>query len=278
MTELTIYQHITIEDALCHRTGYPRHDLAIGNSSLETVRKLRHLPLSAEPRTKFQYTNTMWTVAGVLISTLTGLDLGAFFHTHLWAPMGMNETFLAPYDPRFAPSGLYLADAYLWDKRAGVYVKSKDDYLLVRGDEAAGAVLSNVLDYSRYLRVMMAESGPISKKAHRELKRPRTFHDFNVEMFGPAPLFYGLGWMGTVFEGEQIYWHTGTIMPFVTFMVIVPARGYGIVTMANSWSKVRELVTYRILYDLFGVDEGRRRDFEKLYVRKLACLPLGSWC
>lgn len=234
--------------------------------------------MSAEPRTKFQYNNMMWNVAGVLISTLTGLDLSAFFHKHLWTPMGMNETFLATYDPLFEPSGQYLADGYMWDKRAGVYVKTDEAGELMRGDEGAGAILSNVLDYSKYLRVMMAEGGPMSKKGHRELKRPRTIHNMNAEMFGPAPLFYGLGWMGTVFEGEQIYWHTGTNVPFVTFMVIVPARGYGIVTMANSWSKVRELVTYRILYDLFGVDEERRRDFEKLYVVQLhLSFHLDAW-
>lgn len=181
--------------------------------------------------------------------------------------MGMTETFLGPYDPLFAPSGLYLADSYAWDKRARIYVRSEDANEGIRADEGAGAVISNVLDYSRYLRVMIAEDEPISKAGHRELKRPRTFHEMNVAMFGPAPIFYGLGWMGTVFEGEQIFWHTGTVVPFVTFMLIVPGREYGIVTMANSWSKVRELVTYRILYDLLGVDEGRRRDFEKLYAR-----------
>lgn len=228
------------------------------------MRKLRYLPLSAEPRTRFQYNNMMYATAGVLITELTGLDLGVFFHKYLWTPMGMNETFFAAYDPLLNTSGLVLADSYFWINRTGSYVKSSDLSEALRGDEGAGAVLSNVLDYTKYLRVMMAEAGPISKAGHRELKRPRTFHNLNEAMFGPGPLFYGLGWMGAVFEGELIYWHTGTVAPFVTFMVIVPSRGYGIVVLVNSWSKVRELVTYRILYDLFGVDEGRRRNFEKL--------------
>lgn len=212
----------------------------------------------------------MFTVAGYLISRLTGLDLGEFLHTHLWTPMGMHETFFASYDPIFKSSGLSIADSYLWEASTRSFARNSEfdrgDGDAFRGDEGAGAVISNVLDYVKYLRVMMAEAGPISKAGHRELKKPRTFHDFNVAMFGPGPLFYGLGWMGSIFEGEQVYWHTGTVTSFVTFMVMVPNREYGIVVMANSGSKVRELVTYRILYDLFGVEERKRRDFEELYV------------
>lgn len=226
--------------------------------------------MSAEPRTKFQYNNIMFAAAGQIITKLTGLELGDFFHKYLWTPMGMNETFLGEYDPIFKSSGLSMADSYLWEPSSESFVKNiefdRGGGDLMRGDEGAGGVISNILDYVKYLRVMMAEAGPISKAGHRELKKPRIFHSLNEAMFNPGPIFYGLGWAGSVFEGEQIYWHTGTVTSFVTFMVMVPEREYGIVVLANSYSKVRELITYRILYDLFEVDEGKRRDFEKLYV------------
>lgn len=231
--------------------------------------------MSAEPRTKFQYNDMMFAAAGQIITQLTGLELGEFLHKYLWTPMGMNETFLGEYDPIFKSSGRSIADSYLWEPSSESFVKNIEFDCggdLMRGDEGAGAVISNILDYVKYLRVMMAEAGPISKAGYRELKKPRIFHSFNEAMFSPSPIFYGLGWAGSVFEGEQIYWHTGTMTSFVTFMVMVPEREYGIVVLANAYSKVRELITYRILYDLFEVDEGRRRDFEKLYVgRHIFC-------
>lgn len=253
--------HITLEDSLCHRTGYPRHDLAIGNDTREMIRSLRHLPMSAEPRTRFQYNNMMFGAAGYLISKLTGSTLGGFFHRYLWGPMGMNETFLNLNDPSLEASRLSVADGYWWLDSTGGYVKQPMRTWEVLADEGAGAVLSNVVDYAKYLRVMMAEAGPVSRAGHRELKRPRMFTDFEQGMF-VGPVTYGLGWMSGIFEGEQVYFHTGTVTPFVTFMLMVPSKSYGIVTMANSYSKVRELVTYRILYDLFGVDENKRRDLE----------------
>lgn len=225
------------------------------------IRSLRHLPMSAEPRARFRYNNMMFGAAGHLISKLTGSTLGRFFHIYLWDPMDMNETFLHLDDPLLEASRLPVADGYWWLNSTGEYVRQPMRTWEVLADEGAGAVLSNVLDYAKYLRVMMAEAGPVSKAGHRELKRPRMFTEFEKGMF-VGPVTYGLGWMSGIFEGEQVYFYTGTVTPFVTFMLMVPSKGYGIVTMANAYSKVRELVTYRILYDLFGVDEERRRDLE----------------
>lgn len=209
----------------------------------------------------------MFVVAGHALTTLTGLDLTTFLHTHLWAPMDMHETFLEIYDPWLigTPHGRNLtrASSYAWahERQAYVLDTTLDGHLY--GLAAAGAVYSNVADYTKYLRIMLAEAGPISKKGHTELKTPRSFMDFNKEMFiGPTREWYGLGWMAGVFEGEHVYWHTGTVNNMVTYMLMVPAREIGIVVMANSHSKVRELVTWRMLYDLFGVEEERRPDHE----------------
>lgn len=259
--------HITLEDALSHRTGYPSHDLAVGaagdGDTRSVVRSLRDLPMSKEPRTAFQYNNMMWAAAGYLVTTLSGSGLGAFFRRYLWGPMGMDETFLGDWDPRLVSSGLELADGYWWVNSTSKYVMQPRETTSfgVRADEGGGAVVSNVLDYTKYLRVMMAEAGPISKAGHRELKSPRSFHDFHQDLF-VGPVTYGLGWMSGVFEGHQVFYHTGTVTPFVTFMMIIPSKNQGIVVMANGISHVRELVTYRILYDLFDVEESRRKDFE----------------
>ncbi|RYO91802.1 hypothetical protein DL762_002021 [Monosporascus cannonballus] len=57
--------HITVDDALSHRTGYPRHDPAVTGSARNSVRNLRNLPMSAEPQAGYQYSNkiTEWCVS-----------------------------------------------------------------------------------------------------------------------------------------------------------------------------------------------------------------------
>lgn len=179
--------------------------------------------------------------------------------------MGMEETFLQEADPLLKESGLELAEGYWWVNATGRYVKTPNVGKFVLADGGAGGVISNVLDYTKYLRIMMAEGGPISKAGHRELKTPRTFYDSNKNLF-VGPVTYGLGWASGVLADHQVYFHTGTINTFATFMAMVPSKNYGVVVMTNSNSYVRELVTYRVLYDLLGVEDDKRYDFETQYV------------
>ncbi|KAL4933477.1 uncharacterized protein BDV17DRAFT_110754 [Aspergillus undulatus] len=68
--------HITVEDALSHRTGMPCHLKHFGpKGSKQTVkdgaRQLRYLPLTAELRAKYMYNNLMYTAVSHAIETIT---------------------------------------------------------------------------------------------------------------------------------------------------------------------------------------------------------------
>jgi len=102
--------HVTIEDALSHRTGMPRHDFSYGGINekgkkrgvVDGVRSLRNLPLTKGLRTTFQYCNLMFVVASHVIETLTGVWLGDFLRERIWEPLGMNSTVcLLPQPPFF---------------------------------------------------------------------------------------------------------------------------------------------------------------------------------
>ncbi|KAH8648644.1 beta-lactamase/transpeptidase-like protein [Xylariales sp. PMI_506] len=243
-------KHITIEDALSHRTGYPGHTLGINNTSpREAVRRLRHLPMSAEPRTTYQYSNYMFTAVGHLIETLTGQQwLGDFFRDRIWAPLGMHHTYLTREDAE--ASGLQLAGEFRWhnDTESFVHVPHLPNG---RGREAAGMVISNVQDYALYLRAMMAESGPLSKAGHAAIKEPRTIMGYG----GPAytgPMYYGFGWAGGVIEGEPFWFHNGQIREHVSQMWMFPERDFALVTLANADSPAPDIIAWKLIYDVLG--------------------------
>ena len=93
-------EHVTIEDALSHRSGMPRHDISYGGTDekgekrgvRDLVRSLRDLPLSAPLRTKFQYCNMMYVTVSHVIESLTGVWLGDFLKDNIWEPLGMQST------------------------------------------------------------------------------------------------------------------------------------------------------------------------------------------
>lgn len=92
--------HVTIEDALSHRTGMPRHDFSYGGVDergekrdvRDLVRSLRELPVSAGVRVRFQYCNMMFVVVSYVVERLMGVWLGDFLRERIWEPLGMRST------------------------------------------------------------------------------------------------------------------------------------------------------------------------------------------
>ncbi|OHF02933.1 penicillin-binding protein [Colletotrichum orchidophilum] len=253
--------HITVEDALSHRTGYPRHDLAPATTAQETARLLRHLPMTAEPRTTFQYNNKMFGVMGYLIEVLTGSWLGDFFREYLWEPMGMNETFFSLGDAK--RSGLVLANEYYYNPVDGSYLEMPHEPF--SAEEGAGSVVSNVLDYAKYLRVMMAESAPISKAGHREVKTPRTLVAASMAPF-TGPVSYALGWNTAILGGEQVYFHSGGVNMFISMMMMIPSRQIGVVVFTNTDVKAPQVIANHILSEHLGIPENKRPDMNRQYM------------
>lgn len=253
--------HVTVEDALSHRTGYAGHTMGINNSDpRECVRRLRHLPMSAEPRTTWQYSNYMFTAVGHAIETLTGQWLGDFFRERLWSPMGMNSTYLRREDAETAGNNS-LAAEYWWDWEAQSYVEVPH-LPHGRGREGAGMIISNVEDYARYLRHMMAESPPLSEAGHAEIKKARTVMPGGRRASSPytGPQFYSLGWSGGVIEGREFWSHNGRIREHVSEMWMFPSLGFGLILLinANQPSATSE-IAWKIIYDRLGVEPERRR-------------------
>ena len=91
--------HITIEDALSHRSGLPAHDSSYGGfhdgkkaTVKDTVRDLRYLSMTTEPRTRFQYCNLMFVTASHVVESLTAVWLGDFLRERIWEPLDMKST------------------------------------------------------------------------------------------------------------------------------------------------------------------------------------------
>ncbi|KAK4454862.1 D-aminopeptidase [Podospora aff. communis PSN243] len=283
-------EHITIRDALSHRTGYPPHDFVSWSDPEAATRGLRNLPMSAEPRAKYQYSNQLVTAVGYLITRLyypgetfrrwPGL-LGIIFRDKLWYPMGMMFTHLAtqfPYNSPSVPLPAALADE-LW------YHNDSDSHVIVphsshAGHEGAGMVISCVADYAKYLRYMMSSSSssardPISAAGKAAMKAPQMAMDNASYPPFTGPLYYGMGWAGGVLEGEEIWFHNGQMREHRTELWMVPSRQFGVVIMANANTPAIEVVLWRILFDFFNVPESRRVDMEEKGRKRAAATTRG---
>ncbi|ROW03036.1 hypothetical protein VMCG_05697 [Cytospora schulzeri] len=306
--------HITLEDALSHRTGLPRHDKAsmhrISSTTTTTtttnndndnttsriatirddVRALRYLPLNAPPRTKWQYCNHMYVVATHAIETLTGGRwLGDVLREWIWAPLGMHGTYFSLGDAAAAPE--HLADGYAWDRTAGrdgggggggggfirVAPMPTDE---VGG---AGSVMSSVVDYTKWIRSLLREDGPVPKEGHRAFKTPRMIvspgdalppssasgekNKKNKDPFD-SPFMYALGWETASYRGHKFWAHSGGMHAYGAEVYFFPDLDFGVVTFGNTAVTSNGLglvLLWGLVDDKLGVPEEDRHDWASGY-------------
>lgn len=271
-------QHITIEDALSHRSGMPGHELSYGDNNTsvrETVRSLRHLPLTKELRTTYQYSNLMFIVVAHVIETLTGSWLGDFLEERIWRPLAMHSTFFCLDDAlqvdQDQSSEVKLAHGYRWDNDSLAFVDVPwSNVPLISG---AGNMISNVLDYSKWIRCMIDRSGPMSPSGHRALVSAHSIaipegvppSPFGLSFTGP--ILYGFGWILTVYRGEPVVMHAGGINGFGSYVIYLPDRRWGFVALSNSLgtSTLMELqLAFQLIEDLLETPKKDRLDWENV--------------
>jgi CubicO group peptidase (beta-lactamase class C family) len=277
--------HVNLEDALSHRTGMPRHDLSYGapNATLaDAVGNLRHLPMTAELREKWQYCNMMFMVVSHVIERITGRWLGDVFRERIWGPLGMHSTFLSLADAREAAGkgGPQLAVGYAWDDDRKVY--RRKEYTDVPIISGAGNTISNVIDYAKYMRAMLAMDDTIlSEKSYRELRTPRALAaaEYNHSRIVTGPSTYSLAWDISVYRGYEIFAHSGSIGGFGAQMAYIPELGdsVGLSLMTNTASQgnmVAQILMVALIDDMLGVSEADRVDlvseFDELLEKRRA--------
>lgn len=256
-------QHLTLEDAVSHRTGMTRHD---GSSRWDpenprgivrdAVRNLRNLPMHIEPRTEFRYCNLFYTVLSHVIETLTGQWLGDVMKEHIWEPLGMNSTYLELEDAKAAPE--HLSQGYIWHEDAQALKPLP--YVPSGGLNGAGAIISNVLDYSKWMRCLLNEGQPFSEAVHKEIRRPRMVA--NIGTFAKKPT-YSLSWVRATLYGKTVYWHSGSTLTHAALVYWFPDDNYGVTIFVNSVNPLMEMLILRLIEDRFQVPEDERADVEK---------------
>lgn len=262
--------HVTIEDALSHRSGMPRHDFSYGGLNVtvrNVVQNLRHLPMTAEIRTRFQYCNMMYMAISHFIETWTGMWLGDFLRKRIYEPLSMSSTFFSLSDAQkvAASGGPSLATPYYWTNKTKEY--NSIPWMDAPQESGCGATISNVLDYAKWLRCMMTSSAPLSQAGHHALRSPRIISGLDIEESTGFRGFeaYALGWEISNYRGEVMAWHTGGVPGFSSLMLYFPRLQWGVTMMANvGVGAAIQVLMFKMVDDMLGVLEQERFNWATL--------------
>ncbi|KAK0628928.1 beta-lactamase/transpeptidase-like protein [Bombardia bombarda] len=276
--------HLTLEDAASHRTGLPSHDYALArvygtgasrrNATIrDVVRTLRYLPLNREPRVEYQYNNFMYIVLTHCVETLLGGKwLGDVLRERIWEPLGMQQTYFSLEAAQAAPEEL--AAPYQWvDEEEEMGDKGGGGRFLelapmtLNEVGGAGATVSTVKDYARWLQCLLEEGAPLSKKAHEALREPKISTGEGKGIFDTT-LSYASGWDVGSYKGHRVVKHNGGLKAYGTEVSFFPDDGFGVVTMGNTAgtaNTVGAILVWHLVDEKLGIPREERYPWNKRF-------------
>jgi CubicO group peptidase (beta-lactamase class C family) len=239
--------NFNIQDLLTHRSGMGlgAGDLMFfpdgSNFTIKDILKSFQYqkPVSAF-RTKFDYDNLLYMVAGEVIARVSGMSWTEFVEKKIMKPLGMSRS-----------AGGY---QLLKDKKNVSMPHAAEKGVLRQlqpyqdGDGtlgAAGGIYSSVSDLSKWLLMHLndakygdaLQSQLITINNHRELFRPHTILGFNIK---PDPRSkrhlnaYGLGWGIEDQRGNILISHTGGLPGMLSRTAFIPELNVGVVVLTNT--------------------------------------------
>jgi len=235
----------TVRDLLTHRSGL---GLGAGDlmfwpdsnnfSKADIIHHLRFLKPVSSFRTKYDYDNLLYIVAGEVIARISGMSWEDFIQTRIFKPLEINTS---------APSYFLLKDkTNVIDPHAPVDGQVK----VIRRDwsqtaNAAGGIYANVVDMSKWL-IMLLNGGKygnnlekrlLSEKTMKEIWTPQTILKVgNPGIYNTHFSAYGLGWFLSDVKGYLQATHTGGLAGIVTQTTLLPELGLGIMVYTNQQS------------------------------------------
>ncbi|WP_213805663.1 serine hydrolase domain-containing protein [Granulicella sp. dw_53] len=223
--ELTRANEVTVRNLLTHTSGYedyapqdytiPAWTKAI--KPLELVHTWAGKPLDFDPGTKWQYSNTNFELAGLIVEKASGMPFWRFLETRVLKPLGLKEVLNLDTDRRrMEPSG-YMRNA-LGPLRP-TKLEAPGWYF------ADGALSMPVETLLRWDISVMDQT----------LLTPASYAAFEQEMKlkDGTGTSYGMGVSVGVRNGRRVVSHTGEVGGFVAANAVYPDDKVAVAVLTN---------------------------------------------
>jgi D-alanyl-D-alanine carboxypeptidase len=223
---LTRGDQVTIRQLLSHTSGYQDYapqDYMIPDwekpiSSQQIMDRWAKIPLDFDPGTKWQYSNTNYVIAGVIVEKAAGKPLFDFLQERVLTPLNMSSATntdlkkLPPTDP----SG-YFRNA-LGPLRPAP--KEGPGWMF-----AAGELAMTAQDVAKWDISLMNQS-VLKPASYREMET-------EVVLSNGVGTRYGLGMGVTSTNGHRVLEHSGEVSGFTADNIVLPDDAFAVVVLTN---------------------------------------------
>lgn len=258
-----VTEAFTIRDLLTHRSG-----LGLGAGDLmmfpdgsdftkkDIIHNLRFLKPVSAFRTKYDYDNNLYIVAGEVVARASGKSWEDFVEQRIMQPLNMKSTAASLYRLKDRSNAI----------RPHAPVDGKLQVLDIDWSEsanAAGGIWSNVTDWSKWVIAQMnhgkygdsLKQKIFSDEVHEETWSAQTIIGARaVAPYNTHFAAYGLGWFLSDVKGYKQVTHTGGLAGIVTQVVMFPELNLGIIVFTNQQSGAAfNAISYTIKDSYLGI-------------------------
>lgn len=229
------------------------------------TRNMRNLPIAAPIRSKYMYSDMMYTALTLLVESKTGQRFGDYLQERFFGPLQMTSTNLQPGTAKDKGLGPRMATAYCWDRENKSF-KAFDNPDRPEG-QGAGSVITSVNDYIKWVKALMLHESPVTENMYNELIRSRSFLEVehNEKWLGPftSQTTAGAGLEMFYYRGYLVVGHNGLVQGFASRHFFLPQFKFGVVIFANSSSagRIIEIISRELIDAALAVPVAERHDW-----------------
>jgi D-alanyl-D-alanine carboxypeptidase len=226
LPDLTRANEVTIRELLSHTSGYQDYwpqdyvppFMQAPVTAGQIVDQWARKPLDFDPGTEWQYSNTNFVIAGLIVEKASGMPLMKFLHERIFTPLGMNGV----ADNDNGPLSDADAERYM---RFGlgperVAPKEGKGWLF-----AAGELAMRARDLALW------DIGMI----HQQLLKPDSYRQMETEiqLKNGQGTHYGLGVEVLSEQGHRELEHGGAVSGFTSENIVFPDDGIAVTVLTN---------------------------------------------
>lgn len=268
MYDQYVTDNFNIIDLVTHRSG-----LGLGAGDLmfipdgsdftvkDVIQVFQHFKPVSAFRTRYNYDNLLYIVAGEIISRVSGMSYEEFIQKRIFQPLEMKYSFVG--NPLKEDNKKNLAMPHSSSSGTIKSMKLFDIGMI----SPAGGIYSNVSDMSKWM-IMQLNKGKYGDAIKSSLFSTANsgkmwtiqtvLGNYVSERYNTHFNGYGLGWVLNDMRGNLVAMHTGGLPGMLSQVTLVPDLNLGIVVLTNTESgggSVGFAVTRAIMDSYFKLDD-----------------------
>lgn len=241
MNDTWVNAEFTIRDMLSHRSGLP---LGAGDlmwwpnptfSRQEVIEGIKHLKPTSSFRSKYDYDNLLYIVAGEIVTRVSGRQWEDYIEQNIFKPIGMDDCRALP---ERVPAGSNIATPHMVQN--GKLVTT----FFSQGEpgSSAAAVNCNVTGMAKWMGLLLNKgklpdgTQLISTKELTTMWTAQTNKNIPTSWrknFNTHFNAYGLGFNLMDRSGAFMVQHSGGLQGMVTYFTMLPDNDMGVIVLTN---------------------------------------------